>query len=268
MIPVFFGLLALMFLTQALFIRREERKAREFVANLHGDLPPPASFHGKGYSAIFLAELMRAYIDADFCEDCAEERTKKAKEEELMAGCLKLMPAATPIDWRKECDCPECANGVEHEVCRSGWQAVLRGYKEVLEAQKAAHEKLEADKALLRENGIDPIDHGPVMDAMDLDGYPDVFAGELREAKKKIRLTKERDAARHELSAANSTINDMIDYVRARLFGWVPPCTVCGGNCGQCAESHCAICGVKPRDGECDQKKHAIYNRLFPNGRT
>lgn len=40
---------------------------------------------------------------------------------------------------------------------------------------------------------------------------------------------------------------------------WVSPCDGCGGNCGQCASSHCGICGVKPRDGECDQVKHMAY---------
>ena len=40
---------------------------------------------------------------------------------------------------------------------------------------------------------------------------------------------------------------------------WVPPCDVCGGNCGQCAESHCGICGVKPVNGPCDQQKHESY---------
>lgn len=40
---------------------------------------------------------------------------------------------------------------------------------------------------------------------------------------------------------------------------WKPPCDTCGGNCGQCGESHCGICGVKPRDGKCDLVQHEAY---------
>lgn len=40
---------------------------------------------------------------------------------------------------------------------------------------------------------------------------------------------------------------------------WKSPCSTCGGNCGQCAESHCGICGVKPRDGKCDIVQHEAY---------
>jgi hypothetical protein len=40
---------------------------------------------------------------------------------------------------------------------------------------------------------------------------------------------------------------------------WKKPCDTCGSNCGQCASSHCGICGVLPRDGECDLVQHEAY---------
>lgn len=29
------------------------------------------------------------------------------------------------MNWLEEPDCPECANGVHHEKCRSGWRDEL-----------------------------------------------------------------------------------------------------------------------------------------------
>lgn len=52
-----------------------------------------------------------------------------------------------------------------------------------------------------------------------------------------------------------------------KLPKWTSPCDTCGGNCGQCGSSHCGICGVKPRDGVCDLRKHAAYERTHPEAR-
>lgn len=43
---------------------------------------------------------------------------------------------------------------------------------------------------------------------------------------------------------------------------WKPPCSTCGGNCGQCGSSHCSICGQKnqfPHMKTCDPLMHAAY---------
>lgn len=47
---------------------------------------------------------------------------------------------------------------------------------------------------------------------------------------------------------------------------WKSPCDTCGGNCGQCASSHCGICGVKPRDGACDAIIHEAH-RIHMGGK-
>lgn len=97
---------------------------------------------------------------------------------------IYMASRGAPINPAFEPDCPECANGVAHEKCRTGW------------------------KAHLEANGV-----------------------------KELKLA---------------------DLAKSSLV-WTSPCDTCGGNCGQCGSSHCGICGVKPRDGECDQIKHLAY---------
>ncbi len=170
------GILTVMFAAQGLFVRAETRAAKKFIESFKGDkLPAPATLRDKGFSATFLGELMLAYIDED-------TRLKEGSKGSLSRDALLtahnvrvggVTKVLNLLDWREEPDCPECANGVNHTDCRTGWRESLQA-------------------------------------------------------------------------------------------GWVPPCKTCGGNCGQCSESHCGICGVKPRDGECDETKHLLYERKFP----
>jgi len=146
--------------------RRDKIRAHQFVRDCHGDLPPISSLRDKNHSAVFLGTLLPYYEGMD--------RVRR------LPAPPETFPKApgTFINPLGESDCPECANGVVHEKCRSGWREVL--YVNAL--------------------------------------------GNLNE-----------------------------------LPPWKSPCDTCGGNCGQCASSHCGICGVKPRDGECDLKQHAAF---------
>lgn len=118
--------------------------AAQFVLNRHGDRLPPIEAMAAAHPADYIEEL-RPYYDKQAREDVVRKALSFFTPGPPL-GPLKLT-ALQPLqhpdgavlpthalqsmeqslsDPDKEPDCPECANGVAHDICRSGWKDLLR----------------------------------------------------------------------------------------------------------------------------------------------